>query len=251
MKLLANYPYFYETHLHTAQGSACAGSRGADMARACKEAGYTGMIVTDHNWGGNTAVDRKKPWQSWVEEFAEGYLEAKRTGDAIGLDVFFGYEAGYQGTEFLIYGVDIDFLLKHPGLKEARVEEQYELVHQAGGMVIHAHPFREEPYIPQIRLYPEWVDGVEGVNATHSNPMSRSHNDKSFDDKAIAYAKEHRLPMTAGSDVHTTAVFGGGMAFRHRLESVQDFIREVCSGGDYVLTNGDCWYTREGEKITE
>ena len=51
-------------------------------------------------------------------------------------------------------------------------KEQYELVHAAGGMVIHAHPYREEDYIPEVRLFPEWVDGVEGINATHSSSIS-------------------------------------------------------------------------------
>ena len=51
------YPYLYETHLHTSQGSACGKAEGAQMARACKAAGYTGIFVTDHNWGGNTAVE--------------------------------------------------------------------------------------------------------------------------------------------------------------------------------------------------
>lgn len=38
-----------------------------------------------------------------------------------------------------------------------------------------------------------------------------------WDEKAIEYAKEHHLPMTAGSDIHSTNIFGGGMAFKRRL----------------------------------
>lgn len=247
IKLHEEYPYLYETHLHTSQSSACARSTGAEMAKACKEAGYTGIIVTDHNWGGNTAVRRKKPWREWVCEFVKGYEDAKCAGDQIGLDVFFGYEAGYRGTEFLIYGVDKEFMLDHPELREASVEEQYRLVKQAGGMVIHAHPFREEYYIPKIRLYPEYVDGVEGINATHSNHKSMSHNRAVFDERAIAYAKEKQLPITAGSDIHSTSLLGGGMAFRRRLSDAGDFIKAVTSGEDYILTNGDTWFKKNGE----
>ena len=101
----AAYPYLYETHLHTTEGSACAGSGGAGMAYACKTAGYTGIFVTDHNWHGNTAVDKSLPWEAFVERFTKGYEAVKRVGDRIGLDVFFGWEAGYDGTEFLIYGL--------------------------------------------------------------------------------------------------------------------------------------------------
>ena len=101
-----DYPYLYETHLHTSQSSACAQNCGYEMARAAHEAGYTGIIVTDHNWGGNNCIDSHLPWKEWLREFSKGYLDAKSYGDAHDFDVYFGYEAGYNGTEFLIYGVD-------------------------------------------------------------------------------------------------------------------------------------------------
>lgn len=249
MELLKDYPYLYETHLHTSQSSACARYTGAQMAKACKEARYTGIIVTDHNWGGNTAVNRRMPWKLWVEEFAKGYEDAAKMGRRIGLDVFFGYEAGYRGTEFLIFGLDKEFMLGHPALKTATVQEQFRLVQEGGGMVIHAHPFREESYIPEIRLYPGYVDGVEGINATHSNPKSTAHNDPAFDAKAVAYAKEHGLFLTAGSDIHSTDLFGGGMAFRRRMKSIQDLISALRSGEDYVLTDGVVWYRKDGERM--
>lgn len=249
IELFKDYPYLYETHLHTCQSSACAKCTGAEMARACKEAGYTGMIVTDHNWGGNTAVNRRLPWTDWVREFVKGYEDAKGAGEQIGLDVFFGYEAGYCGTEFLIYGVEPEYMLAHPELKTASVEEQFALVHEAGGMVIHAHPFREEYYIPEIRLYPEYIDGVEGVNATHSNHRSTAHNETVFDERAISYAGKCALPMTAGSDIHNTSLLNGGMAFKRKLTSVQDFIHAVKSGEDYMLTNGDSWFAKNGQLI--
>ncbi len=243
------YPYLYETHLHTSESSACAVSPGAYMARACKEYGYAGIFVTDHNWGGNTATDRNLPWEEWVDTFEQGYLQAAQEGARIGLDVFFGYEAGYQGTEFLIYGVDAAWLKAHPQIQYATVEEQYRLVHEAGGLVVHAHPFRAANYIPEIRLYPEWVDGVEGINATHSNSRSMTHNSAGFDKKAIAYAGEHGLPITAGSDIHSTDLFGGGVAFRRKIISARDYAQAVINGEDYILTNGEVWYDKFGNII--
>ncbi len=247
--LRQTYPYLYETHLHTSESSACARCTGSEMARACKEYGYSGIFVTDHNWGGNTAVDRNLDWEEWVDVFVSGYEHAKAEGDRIGLDVFFGYEAGYRGTEFLIYGIDPVWMRSTPQILNASVEEQYRLVHAAGGMVIHAHPFREESYIPEIRLYPEWVDGVEAVNATHSNSKSSGHNNPAFDDKAIAYARKYKLPMSAGSDIHGTHLFGGGIAFRRKLTSAKDYAHAILTGEDYVLTNGEVWYDKSGNVI--
>lgn len=273
-----DYPYLYETHLHTSQSSACAVSGGAGMARACREAGYTGIFVTDHNWGGNTAVPGRldavealrsvkeeegrllpRPstaakggrmsWRDWITAFAAGYEAAREEGAKIGLDVFFGWEAGYCGTEFLIYGLTPEWLSKHPELADADVKEQYYIIKKAGGMVIHAHPYREEDYIPKIRLFPDFVDGVEGVNATHANPASKKHNDPAYDRKASAYAAEHDLPLTAGSDIHSDRLFGGGMAFRRRLASPADFIQAVTGGEDYLLTDGEQWYDRRGRRL--
>lgn len=242
------YPFLYETHLHTNQGSACAHNTGAEMARAAKAYGYTGIIVTEHNWGGNTCVDRSLPWPQWVDRFAKGYESALEYGQKHDLDVFWGYEAGYRGTEFLIYGVSPDWLKAHPEIRDASIQEQFALVHSAGGMVVHAHPYREECYIPEIRLFPEYVDGVEGINAAHSNPNSRSHNHPEYDRRAIAYARSHGLPMTAGSDIHTTNLFGGGVRFPRRLTSIQDFM-DCIRGGDYHLTDGFREYDSLGNNI--
>ena len=53
--------FLYETHMHTSQGSACAHSTGEEMARAYHERGYTGIIVTDHFFNGNSAVPKDLP----------------------------------------------------------------------------------------------------------------------------------------------------------------------------------------------
>lgn len=244
-----DYPYLYETHLHTCQGSACGNNTGYEMAKAAHEAGYAGIIVTDHNWGGNTSIDSSLEWKDWVLAYAKGYQDAKAYADTHDFDVFFGYEAGYNGTEFLIYGVDVDWMIAHPEIKTASVEEQFRLIHEAGGMIIHAHPFREEPYIPEIRLFPEYVDGVEGINATHSNHKSISHNDPVYDTRAIAYANQHNLPMTAGSDIHRTSLFGGGVAFKRRLTSIHDFCDAIRNQEDYILSNGDSLFDKNGRQI--
>ena len=239
LKIDPDFPYVYETHLHTSESSACAANTGDEMARACYEAGYTGIIVTNHFVYGNTNIDRKLPWTEWVGAFCKGFEAAKTEGDRLGLQVFFGWESCYQGTEFLIYGLDRQWLLSHPEIKDATIEEQYRMVHRDGGMVIHAHPFLKEDYIPKIRLFPEYVDGAECVNATHYCKLSKSHNNPLFDEQAIQYAKEYDLPMTAGSDVHRTALLYGGMAFAHKLTGIADYITAVKERREYLLLDGN------------
>lgn len=219
--------FIYETHLHTSEASACGLLSAVEMVQKYKAAGYTGVVVTDHFVGGNTAIDRSLPWEAWVEGFCKGYENAKAEGDRIGLQVFFGWESGYQGTEFLIYGLNKQWLLDHPQIRDCSIEEQYALVHADGGYVIHAHPFRVEPYIKEIRLFPEHVDAVEGINATHSSVNSNSHKNPLWNEQAMAYAKEHDLPVTAGSDQHKHAMIGGGMVFSRKMENIHDLIKAI------------------------
>ncbi|MBO4290999.1 MAG: PHP domain-containing protein [Lachnospiraceae bacterium] len=234
LKLTKEYPFAYETHLHTSEGSACGRSTGAEMARACKAAGYTGIFVTEHFFYGNTAIDRSLPWTDWVEGYCKGYEHAKEEGDRIGLQVFFGWESTYDGTDFLIYGLDKAWLLAHPQIRDCSIEEQYRLVKADGGIVIHAHPFRERDYIKEVRLFPEWVDGVEVVNAAHvKNNPNDPHPE--FDDRALEYALKYDFPQTGGSDAHSVRLMGGGMVFPKRLESMQDFMDAVMGRTGKVL----------------
>lgn len=218
--------YLYETHLHTSEASACSIRTGAEQVRIYKENGYTGIIVTDHFFNGNTAIPRDLPWDKRVDLFCKGYENAKEEGDKIGLSVFFGWEANYKGTEFLIYGLDHEWMKNHPEMINWQVEEQYYYIHEAGGFVVHAHPFRRRDYIKEIRLFPDFIDAVEVYNVGNGNI--------DFDKKAVAYAKKHNLPGFAGTDAHGFEHGYNGMGFTKPLNSIHDFISNVKSG-DYKL----------------
>lgn len=237
--------FLYETHMHTSEASACAVNTGAEMARAYKAAGYTGIIITDHFFYGNTAVDRSLPWRQWVERFCLGYEHAREEGERIGLQVFFGWESCYSGTEFLIYGPDKRWLLEHPEIRDAAVEEQKRLVHEVGGIISHAHPFREADYIPKINTFPAYVDAVEGINASHTSLQKKIRHPE-YNVRALDYAKEHNLPLTAGSDQHSTLMLGGGMVFPRKLSDIHDFGRAVLNREAVCFPDGT---KPVGEKI--
>lgn len=247
---ISQYIYKYETHLHTMESSKCARNSAVDMMKALKEAGYFGTFISDHAWGGNTAIDRALPWEEWIDEFVKPYYSAKKWADENDFTVLFGFEAGFNGTEFLIYGLSPQWLKENPDFRDADIPKQYEMVHDAGGIVVHAHPYREEFYIPEIRLFPECVDGVEGVNATHSSHLSTAHNNHEFDVRAIKYAKEHQKFMTAGSDIHSTYLLGGGILTAKKMETFEDFKNLWLSDEMYLLTDGDRIYDRYGNLLT-
>ncbi len=217
--------YLYETHLHTCQGSACGTSTGREHARYYKEIGYQGIIVTDHFFGGNTAVPRNLPWKQRIELFCSGYEDALAEGQRIGLDVFFGWEQGYGDDEYLIYGLDKQWLLNHPEVEFWTRREQLEGVHKADGCVVQAHPFRMRSYYMRyIRLGLRYCDGIEAANGGNTHLQ---------DAAAYRYGQEFQLPMTAGSDNHLSApgkwengeIYG--IRLEEKLSSIHDLVRII------------------------
>ena len=212
-------PYLYETHLHTCQASACGVSTGREHARFYKERGFTGIIMTDHFFGGNTRINRELPWERRIDEFWSGFEDAKEEGDRIGLDVFFGLEQNFAGDEYLVYGLTKEYMKAHPEMEHWTRRQQLEEVHRAGGCVVQAHPFRMRSYMKRIRLGPRFCDGIEAANAG---------NDPLDDARAWRYGLELGLPMTAGSDNHHSPreiLFG--VLLEKRLTSIEDYVKIV------------------------
>lgn len=226
--------YLYETHMHTCLASACGVSTGKEHVRFYKERGYTGIIITDHFFGGNTCVPRNLPWEERIDLFWRGYEDALEEGLKVGLDVFFGLEQNYQGDEYLLYGLKKDWMKAHPELERWTRREQLEAVHGVGGCVIQAHPFRMRGYMDKIRLAPDFCDGWEGANAG---------NQPEQDARARRYAQAHGILMTAGSDNHHSpreTLFG--VELEERLTSLEDYVRLILNRGKIKLHVPDDWF---------
>ena len=108
--------YIYETHLHTTAASACARSAGSEYISFYKNLGFDGIFVTDHFFNGNCCVPQNLPWEERVEIFCSGYEDAKAEGSRQGLKVFFAWECRFDGDEFLVYGLDKNWLKHHPDM---------------------------------------------------------------------------------------------------------------------------------------
>ena len=217
--------YLYETHLHTAGVSKCAISSGAEYIEGYIDRGYSGIMVTDHFYNGNSGLSKRLPWKEWVNRFCQGFEEAKEEGERLGLDVFFGWEETFDGfDDYLIYGLDKNWLLEHPEVRNWTRSEQYRFVKEAGGCVVQAHPFRQRHYIQRVVLSTGCVDAVEVANGG---------NDDFSDRMAYRYAQKIGKPMTAGTDIHAASFVQGGEIFGvyldRKLESIADYVKMVCN----------------------
>lgn len=209
----------YETHLHTSETSACACATGAAQAMFYKSKGYRGIFVTDHFLNGNTTVPRDLSWEEQVERFCLGYENAKKCGDEIGLDVFFGWEYSYKGTDLLTYGLDKAWLLKNQKVLDLDVNSYCDYIRDEGGLIVHAHPFREASYISMIRLLPRKCDGCEIVNSNRTVLENKM---------ALLYAENYDLLPLAGSDNHSAAQETlNGIVFEQRISNEKEFVELV------------------------
>ncbi|MCL2499046.1 MAG: histidinol phosphatase [Defluviitaleaceae bacterium] len=212
--------FLYETHLHCSPVSACGADKPEDLVRAYKARGYTGFILTDHFFNGNSGCPREWKWESKVAFFLSGYERAKKEGDKCGFDVFLGWEYAIHGSEFLTYGLDADFLLGNPHVDRYDITSYGTLVRENGGYIAQAHPYREAFWVANpFPVAPHLIDGVEVFNASQP-PES---NKKAFD-----FARLHNLPMQAGSDAHSVRLnFASGIKMKERAKDIHDIIAAI------------------------
>lgn len=217
--------FLYETHMHTAHVSACGVTEPEDYIDVYKRAGYAGIIITDHFFNGNSGIDRSLPWDEKVRQYCSGYERALKAAEGKDFDVFFGIEYNFDGDEYLLYGLDKEWLLNHPEIMEQTHEGLFKMVNEAGGLMIQAHPYRKRDYIKSINLHPECVHGLEVYNAGN-NPQEN--------DLALELAEKYNLPCTSGSDMHNVALIekyiedksfkAGAVVFEERLHSINDYV---------------------------
>lgn len=222
-----NPVYLYETHLHTWPVSKCARAEVRETLAFYKSMGYAGVFLTNHFIDGNINCDRTAPYEDMIEFYCSDYEAARPIGQELGIDVFFGFECSYKGTDFLVYGLDKAWLLAHPEIADMKKSQQLSYFMDAGALVIQAHPFREAIYIDHIRLFPRCVHGVEVYNACRTD----------FENEMAAqYAKHYGLLPFAGSDNHRggAQIHFGGMQSTTPLIDEADFVRRV-KGGEMTL----------------
>ena len=216
-----------ETHLHSCYSSACANLTAKEIVQGYIDAGYSGLILTDH-YNRDTfrmlnvdlAGDQDK-----LEAYLAGYRELYKEGTAWGLKIYRGAEIRFDGMEndYLLYGYS-DELLKDPELVFTMgVERFYEHVKAGGALLIHAHPYRNGGQPTSASS----LDGVEVFNAHH-------HHDNR-NDLALMFARQHGLLETAGSDCHEPPHIGRSGIISEYLPQNEEELVALIRSGKYDL----------------
>lgn len=230
----------YEMHLHTSGCSKCGISTVEEMVIAAKEKGFKGIVVTDHFYRGNTAIDRKSPWEEFVAAYEENWIKGKALGDELGIDVIFGIEEVYHKDmkEVLIYGITPDELKAETDFIHYDLEQIFKFVDSHGGFLSHAHPFRNRGYIKNVNLAPN-PNVLHGVEVFNYADFAANCNDRN--QMALEYAKKYGLKRLSGGDVHKADARLGtsGIAVDQPIHNTKELARVLHSGNYKLIINGE------------
>ena len=178
-----------EMHMHTFESSPCCDLPSEQIAEKYLAAGYTTLVVTDHYTPG--LCQSCEDVHARVAKHTAGYRRMRELLDGC-IHVLYGFELRFEGAnnDYLVYGLDPEFLIAHPSICTLSRREAIDRIHTFGGLIYQAHPFRDHMTV----LDPAGLDGIEVFNA-HNHHDSRNY-------LAYAFAKQNGLPGVAGTDLH-------------------------------------------------
>lgn len=213
--------YKYELHCHTKETSLCGQVPAAEIVKMYKEAGYSGIVITDHYSPMTFKPSRVWRPQTDIDYYLKGYKEALKYADE-NFTVLLGMEIRYYATanDYLVYGVTEDFLRNNGNLMKLHTKKFYKLANANNMLVIQAHPFRNSI---MIRISPEYLDGAE----IHNGKADIESNKK-----AAQWAEENNMAIrVSGSDFHRPKnLADGGIITTEPIKTNDDLLRILRSG---------------------
>lgn len=197
----------FDLHMHSYFSPDAAASP-EELIAAAKARGLSGIAITDHD-------------SCEVHEYLREKGLAREDGEAVdGFLVVPGMEVSTADGHLLCLGVLM------PVMTGERAVDVFEVVRQKGGVAVPAHPYdRWRSGIRESVLDQLPLEALEVFNAAVS---SRSYNDR-----ALAYARARGLSMTAGSDAHHASAVGvSSTEFELETLTVSGLLAALRRGGE-------------------
>ena len=186
---------FIDLHMHEMRYSKDSHLSLEEMVEIAKKRNLDAICITDHDSMG-------------LKEYAAQYSEKT------GFPIFVGIEFYSLQGDILAFGID-----EYPK-ERISAQEFIDLVHQQGGVVISAHPFRHNR-----RGLEEHLDTLQGVDAIEIL------NGSTLPDAAmvaVKYAKKHGFAVTGGSDCHYPDKVGVcATYFPNEIKTMEDLIQAI------------------------
>lgn len=219
-----------ELHVHTSPVSRCAKIDAVTATKQFEDSGYDTIVITNHLspslFNGKGDFD-ESDWKSAVDYFLSDYRTAKST--AVNMQVLLGMELRLKENmnDYLVYGIDENFLYALENPLDMKLKDVVPLIHDAGGIILQAHPFRNNMTVTNPKL----LDGIEVVNFTASHD--------SRNDIACMWAKKFDMLAICGQDYHNTSyIVGGGILTDERITDEKQLVKILLSR-NFTMTDGN------------
>lgn len=228
--------YKYDLHVHTNIGSLCSQSTPEEMVEAYFNAGYSGIVITDHFISGCTRVTGDIHWKEQIETYYSACDKARKKAKELGeFSVFFGGEYCYaDGHEILILGAEKEFLINHPEINNMELENLCDLLKENGCLLIKAHPYRIRPYNDtSIPMENYTVDGIEVYNSCNNQEENKN---------AFLFAQKANKIMTSGGDMHNATddrIGLAGIAVSKPIKTAKQLISALKKGSYNLIVDGE------------
>ena len=231
-----------DIHVHTSETSSCGHVSAQEAVRLYEQAGYDGIIITDHyhreyfNSLGNLT------WNDKIDCYLKGYRTAKSEAAKGKMKVFLGIE--YRNVEsdndYLVFGMDESMLFKEPELYSRSIQDAFACFRQYGAIILQAHPFRKRfekdkgDFVRYSSMdYPELLDGFEFYNG----------NKNWIQDPAETKAAAEKYPnliLVSGSDFHHPSHLAtGGIILNGNFDTIQEIAEAVRNNEIRELIHSD------------
>jgi predicted metal-dependent phosphoesterase TrpH len=202
----------FDLHVHTRRYSGCSFIQYEEIIDQAVSARLDGLALTEHG-------------MRWPDEQFENLrLAASARGIVLinGQEIHARDARGRSEGEYLIFGVNRSMT------KEKTASELVEVVHDEGGIIIAAHPYklsrggRSRYYGAGDLIYKLKLDAIELFHPDHSETaMSKVR-------KAM---EQMKIPGTGGSDAHKILNIGSYVTiFENPVLNEKDFLKEIRAG---------------------
>lgn len=207
--------YKYDAHVHTKEASCCGWVKAADVVKYYINAGFDGIIITDHYKRETFESFGKSNWDKKIDLFMSGYYNALKAAKDKNFDVLFGMEITFDDSfnDFLVYGIDEEFLRIYPMLYKLNLKAFKNMINNTNVLIYQAHPFR--PLM--TREDPQLLDGIEVINGNERHDAQN--------DVAYKFAVSNNLKQIAGSDFHRPKDEGhAGILLNEKVSTINQLV---------------------------
>lgn len=186
---------FIDLHMHEKRYSLDSTLALEEIVEIAKKRGLDAICITDHDSMG-------------LREYAEEY--SKKTG----FPIFVGIEYFSLQGDILAFGID------HYPEERISAQEFIDEVHEQGGVVVSAHPFRHNRR--GLEGYLDILKGVDAIEILNGSTLPDATM------MAVQYAKKYGFAITGGSDCHYPDKVGiCATYFPNEIKTMDDLISAI------------------------